>query len=594
MLEEEREMAASAATNPTDMEHPITQEDGAKYETHAHRIDASVLGDNVGVVNNYHYNNPSLQDMAQLLSMLGLTATNRDSSLYTAAQKDMWERFGEELQDVATANEEREYVPGQMDAAAMPPEIDEWFYALDEYERYYVVSAALLQGASATDVSLQARELYQTCRSSHVVTHQSMDGAIPSHSATRLKKRTYTFINQSGGVPRLFWQNAAFGAQVLRFIAEESLAWPGSQPGQSFLDMLQKWPEELAGECARRSARALGGIFVYQSTNQLWRVANAWANADDDHHWHIAALLLSGAYEVGSAETDQKMSHAITDSVLRLLQQWAERFAQTSNTRVACAAARTYSLLGKEAPEIALQGIGQLLQQPIKKMQNIPPTKFISSLASAYVALAWSGHIRLVLDTLATYTEQWSHQHYLPTKEYQRYRQQREIVLNVTFDAFFLIAASSFAPKNTASSHYSTTEFSPEHPTLLDSSGRDILLAGILMCSEPQWHLSVSMLLCSAILEKRSKSAFDLLHQWAEIISDQSSDTAGTLRAAFVRFMVNLAQKLCEWCHDLETRGLTRRAVETYKEKLALWKNEEVTSQKAIRMLAQEILLLIG
>jgi hypothetical protein len=607
MLEDEREAAdmnsSGAATNSISSEYSHVQEQAAKYEPHADKINASVLGDNLGTVNNYNYHNsPSLQEMKQFFELF-LTILNGDGSpqrsSFMADQTDILMRLGENLQDVASANVDvSDYVPGQTNSTEMPSDIDEWFYKLDDYERYYVVAVALLQGVPATDVSLKARDLYQSCcfmtGSQSAVTLASMNGAIPSHSATRLRKRTYTILSQAGGVARLFWQNTEFGAQVLRFIAEESIEWPGSQPGQSFLDILQKWPEELAGECSRRSARALGGILAYQSTNQLWRVANAWANSESNRNWHLAALLLSGAYEVGCIEADRRVSSSITDSVLRLLKQWTERFVQSSNTRVACAAARTYSLLGRQSPEIALQGIEQLLQLPPRKTENALPDEIISAIVSAYVALTWSGHARLVLDALALHAEHWSHQHYLPVKEYQRYRQQREMVLNVTFDAFFLIAASSLAARgDDLSISYNAAGSLPEHPALPDRSGRDILLAGLLTRDEPCWYLDLSTLLCAAIIEKKNKAAFDLLRQWAETVLGQQGDETKTLYAVFVNFIVNLGRKLHEWCNDLEGRGLTRRSLETYRDRLIKWKNEGPTHQHPVSELAQDVLLLV-
>ena len=604
MLEDEYEatsgISLEAMANSTGTKDSTNQDPPAKYTTHANKIDASVLGDNMGTVNNYHYSLNPLELVPyfkELKTALSSNDGSSASSTFTATQTGMRMHLGEELQGVASANEDvADAIPGQANFSTMPPDIDDWFYQLDDYERYYVVAVTLLQGAPATDVSLKAKELHQTCRP---VTQQPdiqapMDGSIPSRSATKLRKRSYTTIGQVGGVARIFWQNAEFGAQVLHFIAEESIEWPGSQLGQSFLDMLQKWSEGLTGECSRRSARALGGILAYQSTNQLWRVANAWANNEDDRSRRLAALLLSGAYEVGCIEADRNVGNALMDSVLRLLKQWVERFLQSANVRVACAAVRTYSLLGRQSPEIALQGVEQLLQQPLRKTANALPDEIISAIVSAYVALAWSGNIRLVLDALTLHVEHWSHQHHLPAKEYQQYRQQREMVLNVTFDAFFLIAASSLAAKrDDPSIIYETSASLPAHPIVPDRDGKDILLVGLLSDAELAWHLDLSTLLCAAMIEKKHKAAFDLLRQWAEIVLGQQGDETEALYATFVNFMVSLDQRLHKWCRDLESRGMTRRSVETYRNELIKWKNKEQSNQYPIAVLGQDILRLL-
>ncbi|QBD77889.1 hypothetical protein EPA93_18575 [Ktedonosporobacter rubrisoli] len=602
MSEAEHEIADSE-TPEGDVQSPDIQQsnyqEATKYQVQADTVNASVQGDNYGIVN--HYSSSPLEWM-KVLEACGLTIISKnrahDRTAFSADQKDVQMRVGEALQDAALANEDVEYALTQTDAAEMPAEIDDWFYQLDEYERYYVVTVAILQGAPVADVSMKARDLYLAC-SSPVRLGQgdaqpARDGAIPARSATRLRRRTYTTATHAGGVSRLLWQNAEFGARVLRFIADESIEWPGSQPGQSFLDMLLQWPGELAGECSRRLTRALGAILAYQSTDQLWRIANAWANGESDRHRRLVALLLSGAYQVGTSEPDKKFAGVIADSVLRLLKQWGERFKQSANMQVACAAAQTYRQIGKLSPEIALAGIAQLLQLPMQKIERARLSEFTSSIISAYVAFTWSGHVRLVLDALASNAERWSHQHYLPAKNYQWYRQQREVALSITFDAFFLIAASSLSAKRAdLTVSYNVAQSLPDHPPIPAHDGRDMLLSGLLSRNELHWYLDISILLCAAIIEKRNKAAFDLLRQWAEIVTTQPENDLTTLYAAFANFMVNLDQRLVEWCRDLQGRGMIRRSVETYREKLIMWRDEGKLCQHPIGELMQGALLLI-
>ena len=488
----------------------------------------------------------------------------------------------------------------------MPTDIDEWYYTLDAYERCYVIASALLQGAPVDEVSQRARILYQTDHSTQedgqfMDASSPVNGVVLGRSASKLRRRTYTTVSQAGGTSRLFWQNTAFGRRMLHFIAEESVEWSGHQPNQTFLDMLQGWPEELHGEVARRAARMFGGILAYQSTNQLWRVANAWADSKSSRNWRLAASLLAGAYEIGYLETNQHTGNTIMVSVLRLLKQWAERFTLLANTHVACAAAQTYSLIGRWSPEQAAQGLNLLLQMPSKKTEAQKGTlsgELVSTIVSAHVSLTWLGAIRNVLVALAAHAEQWSHQYSPPTRigEYQYYRQQREMILNVTFDAFFLIAGSSLSVAlDTISPNYSATLPLPVSPILPDRTGKDTLLAGLLSTYETAWNSQLTVLLCAAIVEGKNKPAFELLRQWAEVVLKLQGHEAQELYITFVQFMVSLDNLIVAWCRDLEDRGMTRQLpVKMYREMLSRWMKENQAQRTALHKLAQDVLFLIG
>ncbi|GCE25496.1 hypothetical protein KDA_09800 [Dictyobacter alpinus] len=569
----------------------------------AEHIDTSVLGTNYGsVVNN---NGLSLNDTIKVFQMMMLNyhpghpfdpsalsqafTTNQtyERKKYAAAMAE------QEFQDGIFENEiSIKDAPGAADPNAMPADIDDWYYdSLDEYERYYVITVAMLQGSPASEITKKARELYHSMSNGEVLS---------ARSASRLRKRTYTLV-QEGGDPRIFWQNPELGPRILHFIAEESVEWPGSQPGQSFIDMLQSWPEGLNGENSRRSARALGSILAYQNINQLWRVANTWADRKTARDWRTAASLLAGAYETNVSKTQSKNTDALVDSLLRLLSQWTERWIQSTNPRVGCAAAYTYGLIGRHLPLKALQGLEQLQNIPQRNVthraiNNVDafPSELASAIVSAYVTISLAGHIRSVLDALATQAEQLTHHHQPSTKisSYLQEKRQREVVLNIIFDAFFLIAASSLSTSNpTINIPYNIHQSLPEQPTLPDRNKQDTLLSGILAINENQWRQNLSILLCAAIIEGKSKPAIDLLHQWASIILSQSNDQSEELYTHFVEFMVNLGKMLQCWQHDQPDKsGHYALALQAYENRLTSWLQEGGGQSKSIGMLARHIL----
>jgi hypothetical protein len=605
MIEDEYKMPDNSAQGGT-MGNPATPpEQAAKYALEAEQIEASVVGDNFGsIINNTGL---SLADAIQLAKeMLSLGNSMAASVAFSSNirpgsihehKRQLADIMGQELQDAAMDNDAAtNYATGTNDPAAMPDEIDEWYYdKLDEYERSYVIAVAVLQGATANDITRKARELYQRTNSTTLAV-----GTMPARSASRIRRNTYTTMQESGD-PRIFWKSSEFGPRILRFIAEESFEWPGIQPGQSFIDMLQTWPEELNGESARRAARMFGTILAYQSPNQLWRVANTWANRKYARDWRLAASLLNGAYEVGLNAQNNKSASILTNSVLQLLTQWSDRWLQSANVQVGCAAAHTYSLIGRRSPTIALQGLERLLQPResaprSSSKKSTRPRELASAIVSAYVTISLAGHIRTVLGNLAACVERLSHACQRPAKvsQYLQYKQQREQILDTTFETFFVIAASSlsaFSPTPTKS--YSSSEALPTEPPMPDRNGRDILLTGLLTVSENQWRNNLTSLLCAAIIEGKSKPAFDLLLQWASIVLSQAQGKEETLYTNFITFMVNLGKTLHLWCNDLAQQGFNRSlALQAYENKLIAWRQEGYQQQNGIGTLAQYVLQL--
>jgi hypothetical protein len=177
----------------------------------------------------------------------------------------------------------------------------------------------------------------------------------------------------------------------------------------------------------------------------------------------------------------------------------------------------------------------------------------------------------------------------------QRYRQQREPILNVTFDAFFLIAGSSLATTRAEPAvRYSTHIPLPAPLSIPDRAGRDVLLAGLLSTSEQQWHIHLATLLCAAIVEGRSKPALDLLRQWAEIVVRQQGDEAEMVYTVFVKFMAYLGHMVREWCQDLDNHALNRSlAPEVYENKLTSWRGTDPEQKHCIAILVQDVIRLL-
>ncbi len=263
-------------------------------------------------------------------------------------------------------------------------EIEHWYYQeLNPRQRCFVQAAAVLHGAQLRAISEATKELYTPLKEQHearkaqekpqsstVPPASQVPGTPPSSvsdflvriysliqqeerarvaqsnvsnevtalptpvesqedSINTLLERTYTYTRRVNGATRLFWQDAdesglsRFSVDLLRFLAREAAMEDmfGSQPDQSFLDIIEQWPAKYQGERSWRSAGALGVIWWHQDArNLLWRRANKWAKSQREQDWERAAALLDGAYQV---ECDTiGPDNAASSSVLQLLDQW--------------------------------------------------------------------------------------------------------------------------------------------------------------------------------------------------------------------------------------------------------------------------------
>ncbi len=215
--------------------------------------------------------------------------------------------------------------------------------------------------------------------------------------------------------------------------------------------------------------------------------------------------------------------------------------------------------------------------------------------------LSWSGRVRDVIEHLATSAEQLSHSRNRPlnSKKRHEYRRKRAVYLEVTLEAFFLIAAASSTDvQKIQDVQYSLSEPLPTQPSLPDDAGRDVLLAFLLSRSEVRCQEYITTLLCAAIVEQKSRDAFGLLRYWAEIvlqIRESHVTDAEEMYSIFLQFIVHLGRTVEKWCFDLEQQKLLPPpAYETFKKRLKQWRTEGAFYSHPIGSLAQKVLEQLG
>ena len=571
-----------------------------------------------------------------------------DDSGDDMAQKKKSKDTGERISE--TLKEERQMITffteseSKVETAKLPETEEEftaWYYGLGDYEQYYVLTAAILHGAPVREVVKQADSLYQFIRDEverrgNLLQSRSRQGdqwetqqgesirfsdpLLRTISGRDLRKFTYTKTRKERGVERLYWQDAdayglsTFGLHLLEFLCNEFIG--RGELGQFFLNALQRWSEESTGEVSRKAAHSYGVILWCHDADQLKKIAESWAK---EYGPPRTAELLVGAYEIYRVKSAEKVSDVGTSSVvLDLLNNWVKRVHRVLSTnedeisieedenqanegensieeaiRLGRAVASTYASIGKWYPKIALEGLEHLLKLPTSNSTNA----IFATGVSAHVILTWSGHVRDVMEHLASSAEQLSHTRTLPSnsEKRQEYRRRREVYLNVTLEAFFRVAAESLTDvQKIQNIRYSLDEPLPPQPAIPDPVGRDVLLAFLLSRSEARCQKYIMTLLCAAIVERKSKHAFGLLRYWAEIVlrihSTQDKDAEETY-VTFLQFIVYLGRTVDEWCHDLQKQGLhPLPAVETFKNRLKRWCIEGSFYSHPIGSFAQEVL----
>jgi len=446
---------------------------------------------------------------------------------------------------------------------------------------------------------------------------------------------TYTKTGWEEDVEGLYWRDvdqfglSAFGINLLSFLTNEIII--RGEYGQKFLDFLYDWSKDNSKvKLSWKVAHSYGVVLWCHDAKLLAKRAEEWAKVRSRLSWRRTAELLDGAFEIERIKIGEKANVVKPSSVvLRLLDNWIDRVHQEFNihikfrmeqnnnlskeaevkkdkanlalaTNLAWAVANTYELIGKRSPEIALAGLQRLLQLPLIESDYYTRSIYAAGV-STYVNLARSRRVRNILQYLDDSAECLSHQRLMPGKMEERlkYRLYRQIYLNAIFDTFFTIAVESYlGRREKPPASYSLTEPLPPQPAIPDPEGRDVLLAGLLSQNENEAKLKEHMtaLLCTAIIEKKSRLAFSLLRFWADIVFDmlrtpEIDRDAVKKFVAFYWFIVNLGKTVDSWCLDLEKQGFcSPQAVDAYKCRLEQWYEEGRTHSHPIGSLAEEVL----
>lgn len=495
-------------------------------------------------------------------------------------------------------------------------EIASWYYNLSGYEQCYVQAVAVLHGAPASEISKRADGLYVLFKMEREPVEAPTQQAIqaPSRNALQLPlppslhdrssatlyQKTHTFTQRVEGVERLFWRDvdtygqSVFGLRFLDFLAKELLS--KGEHGKDFLDRLEQWSSEGQEECRLFSARALGIFLWRQDVAVLRQKAAKWARNRSLLSWRRTAMLLNGAYDIDRLNQKSEERPA-TSSVLALLQEWKERGQKLSETTVnstdiyaKCAAANAYELIGKHFPEIAIQGLEQLLLSTPPEAKNAH--LLLAAITSAYVSLSWSGHVPRILTYLAQMVEQALLQPgRLPTFR-QRLMQQQQCVLKlkVSFNAFFFIVATSL-PEEASIDPLLYEKPLPDPLVFPDPLGRDMILAGLCDQGAGSWFEQIVVLVAAAIMEKTREyrsPAFDLIQKWMQYFPQQTdNERESSPLSALRRFLLRLDATLDTWCRDLKKRGKVPSPARTvYRRQLQRWAKKKGKGS----ILVQEVL----
>ncbi len=617
------------ASEPKDAKQPRqdhAQEQASKYTV---EMDSTVfnpiVGDNPHVTI-HHYENV-IQGMR-----INFSKDGDDTSV----QDPKSDNLGELISDILRLERRgTAYFPERestVDSTKLPEteeEFSNWYYSLSDYEQCYVQVAAVLHGTPAHEVSKRADILYKRLtehiaklESSLLPGPQSSDERETQQRGTarfsdtflhklpgrELRVNTHTIVQRIDGVERLYWQDidshglSTFGLHLLAFLASEFIS--RGEHGQISLKVLEDWSKESSDEVSWKAARSYGVVLWCHNTDRLRSIAEEWAKVYSLRSRRRTAELLDGAFEIERLKTDTSGTERTSSVVLSLMNTWIDRVhaefgkatlgANMASINLGCTVASAYGWIGKRSPEIALDGLERLLKLPQSRATDEMSSIFAAGV-STYVTLIWSGHVRYVLERLASNADQLSHQRDLPRKvdERQQYRRHREIRLNATLEAFFLIAAASLTElRDNHTTSYSLTEPFPTNPAIPDPHGRDVLLAGIFSAGDVRENITI--LLSAAIVEQKSRLAFGLLRYWAEVVLEVSGTQDKELSEiylSFQQFMVNLGKTVDKWCLDLEKQGLrSPQAIDAFKNRLERWKIESRYHSNPIGSFAQEVL----
>lgn len=480
-------------------------------------------------------------------------------------------------------------------------EISHWYYGLHIYEQCYVQTTAFLHGAAAHTITKCTDQLYATLYVSSPEGHENDNTGqaqmstflSPTYNipSSTLHERTHTITRRVQGSECLFWQDvdtygaSLFGLRVLNFLANE-LASKGDH-GENILSLLQNWCQEAKYEW--RAANALGVLLWLQDISHLRTLAQLWGKQRTVRSRNRSASLLYGAYEI---ERTQSLPSAQTGnpSVLSLINAWIKQIhadLTQANANLGCTITQTYGLIGRGDPLIALTQLSSLLKLPQSDDTNETRALFTAGVAT-YVSIAWSGHLRHVLASLASQAELLAHHWVMPKSldERRLYRQQRIVRLKTVFEAFFLIieAVQPEEPTNTPGDYLAPL---PQGKIAIpDKHRRDLVLAAIVTDDPIRNH--VLILFSATLVAFNGKLAFEVILAWVEnILRLHRLQTAEALilYKTFVRFLADLYQQIYLWSQDIASRNhRLPAACEIFHQKLHQWdlvgkrRNQELSS----------------
>ncbi len=500
--------------------------------------------------------------------------------------------------------------------------LSDWYYnKLDEYEQCYVQVVAILHGSKIQEIYQGTDAFYRIVQQQRYNTfpewseqgtqpeekQKNVPGFIfPRQSSLRLQKKTYTVARRVNGAECLFWQDvdryglSDFGSRVLTFISKELCSkgehWP------SFAEEIQRWSswKKRYAHRATRAAHALGTILWVQDAADLSNQARQWARTTALYWQRLTASLLDGAREIEIVELGEQADNERHSAVLRLLSEWKEKVHEEQNAttiRLGCTIANTYGLLGRRPHDIslALQGLDDLLTFPDDQeidITNVYP--LFEAAVLPYVSLTWAGHLRAVLQSLATIVQRLVLYRVLPPqlKKRERDRMLHASYLETTLNAFFLVAATTTPDKEIPHTSLDTYMYSlGETVVIPDIDGRSALLVAILTADSMKESLIT--LLCAAIVSRHGGPAFELMRSWIDTVvtsSNTSENPSKTYYNLMLQFMVDLGQTIDRWCNDLAARHYRKPSGgAVYRHKLALWQQEGERRKHPIATFACEV-----
>jgi hypothetical protein len=473
--------------------------------------------------------------------------------------------------------------------------VAEWYTKLNWFKRCYVIAACVLQGAPSHEVSRAANELHELIEQAysprqsaatdeqHPIS-QTSDGPM-FVSAEDLLAHTYTVTEKYYGAERITWRDDAFDPVVREFLARQATTVGMRFGGHNLLDILEVWVVSGNEERAMRAGRMLADLWWRQHEDKVLELADAWARSADDNIWQGGAALLYGAY---AAERSERPEMKAADSeVLRRLRAWAD---WRDDAELAQVAAYTYGLIGRQWPEVALDGLDDLLCLGASARTNnaIPPLPVVFLAMLSYMELATSGQVRPLLKRFARHATSYgqrSLKNQAVFEDVQSYRARERRLGMLFFHVVFLVALSldGVRPGRTHASYLTNAGLLPR-PDMPSSRGQDVLLAGVLAEPEREWRVNVQTLFCASIFSRREQFVFEVLATWIRIVTYEPHDDA---TAALVHFVVDLYRQLEDWDRKEQRSGLGS-GHGVLEQRLLFW--TKATQEYILRPFAQRVL----